>query len=364
MKSTFSPFAWLVILVATACQPAPTQPVFTPSADATATSIPLTSTKPKTVATLLGVIWSFDVSPDLNAIAFATSKGLAVYDINTYAHLQTLEKNENVYSLAWSPDGKQLAASVIRGVDETHGEVILKIWNTFTWKVASQPTFGEDLINERILDIAWSPDGAKLAISTDIHGVMVLDLNSGEIISHQTEFASSVQEISWSPDGSRLVSTGEMAYSLRRWKVSDDETVRLYDQRISNPWHVAWSPDGERIASGHVLGTVCLWTVATNKCDGFIQAHRSAVFSLAWSPDSQKLATGGGVIRIWDTQTGKLITAFGENEEYIYTHLAWASVERPIISLEFALENPGDTRVRFWNIDTGMPLVEFQGGER
>ena len=32
----------------------------------------------------------------------------------------------------------------------------------------------------------------------------------GEIISHQTEFASSVQEISWSPDGSRLVSIGDI----------------------------------------------------------------------------------------------------------------------------------------------------------
>jgi WD40 repeat protein len=171
-----------------------------------------------------------------------------------------------------------------------------------------------------------------------------------------------VQEISWSPDGSRLVSTGDIAYSLRRWKVSDDESVRLYDPRVSNPWHVAWSPDGTRIASGHVLGAVCLWTAATNKCDGLIQAHRSAVFSLAWSSDSQQLATGGGVIRIWDTQTGKLITAFGENEKIIYTQLAWATKEGPIITLQNAQENPGDTRVRFWDLATGVPLLEFRGG--
>ena len=364
MKRIFASCTWFFVLLVTACRPVSLQPVFTPSADATATSIPLPSTEPKTVATLPGVIWSFDVSPNLNEIAFATSKGLVVYDFNSYSHLRTLEENENVYSLAWSQDGTQLAASIIRGIDELHGEVILKIWDTSTWKVVSQPTFGEALINERILDIAWSPDGTKLAISMDIQGVMVLNLNSGKIISHQKEYAGSVLEISWSPDGSRLVSTGDMAYSLRRWRVSDDESVRLYDQRVSNPWRVAWSPDGERIASGHVLGTVCLWTVATNKCDGLIQAHRSAVFSLAWSPDSLKLATGGGVIRIWDTQTGKLITAFGENNEYIYTRLVWVSGEQPIISLESGLDDPGDTRVRFWNIDTGMPLVEFQGGER
>ena len=83
-----------------------------------------------------------------------------------------------------------------------------------------------------------------------------------------------------------------------------------------------------------------------------------------WSPNSQKLATGGGVIRIWDTLTGKLTTAFGENEEYIYTRLVWVSDEGPIITLESALEYPGNTHVCFWNIDTGASLVEFLGGER
>ena len=362
MKYTLPLFVLLITL--TACQTAPAQPVFTPSANATATSIPLPSTGPETVATLPGVIWSFDVSLNLNAIAFTTSKGLSVYDLNTYDHLHTVDKGENVLSLAWSPDGKQLAASLTRGIDELHGQVILKIWDTATWELISQPTFGEDLINERILDIAWSPDGTKLAVSTDIHGVMVLDLDSGEIISHQTEFAGSVQDISWSPDGSRLISTGEMAYSLRRWKVSDDESVRLFDQRVGNPLHVAWSPDGGRIASGHVYGMVCMWTAATNKCDGLIQAHRSAVFSLAWSPDSLQLATGGGVIRVWDTQTGALVRAFGENEKYIYTRLIWASQDQPLVALESALEDPGDTRVRFWDLATGAPLVEFRGGER
>ena len=70
------------------------------------------------------------------------------------------------------------------------------------------------------------------------------------------------------------------------------------------------------------------------------------------------------MIRLWDTQTGKLITAFGENEGYIYPRLVWVSDEQPIISLESGLDDPGDTRVRFWNIDTGVSLVEFQGGER
>jgi WD40 repeat protein len=193
---------------------------------------------------------------------------------------------------------------------------------------------------------------------------MVVDSISGKILSQQTGFASSVMEAAWSPDGSRLVSTSDMAYSLRRWKVSTGEAVRLFDQRVSNPWHVIWMPDGKRIVSGHVYGTVCFWTVATNKCDGMIQAHRTAVFSMAVSADGSRLATGGGIIRIWDTTNGKLLAGFGEDKKIIYNQLAWASPDQIIAALQTGLDDPERTVVRLWNLTTGVPLAEFRGGKR
>jgi hypothetical protein len=35
------------------------------------------------------------------------------------------------------------------------------------------------------------------------------------------------------------VSTGDMAYSLRSWKVNDDIAVRLFDQRASSSMEIA-----------------------------------------------------------------------------------------------------------------------------
>ena len=120
----------------------------------------------------------------------------------------------------------------------------------------------------------------------------------------------------------------------------------------------------ELIVSGHFNGVICFWTAATNKCDGLIQAHRSAVFSMALSPDGLKLAMGGGVIRIWDTQTGKLLTAFGLDEKFTYNHLTWVTVDQTLASLQIGLDDPEITSVRLWNVSTGMPLVQFQGGKR
>ncbi len=124
---------------------------------------------------------------------------------------------------------------------------------------------------------------------------------------------------------------------------------------------LAWSPDGQRIASGHVGGGVCFWTAATNQCEGFIHAHTSATFTLAWSPDGTRLATGGGVMRIWDTHTGELIRAFGQDENYIFNRIEWPAQGGPIFSLQSRLGNPGDTMIRVWDARSGTILAELRG---
>ena len=351
-----------MILMLAACQPQQQQPVFTPGLEVTATPLTFAPEPQKVAATLPGRIAAFDINPDQSVIAFGTSKGVLLYSLTDYSYLQTLSEGMFVSDLEWSPDGKSLAVSLQVSFLE-YGEAHLDIYDTGSWKKSETHFFYNDLRNERFLDLAWSPDGTMLAITTDVQGVIVLNVKSGKEVSHQMNFASSVQNVAWSPDGSRLAATNDLAYGIRRWKVSDDDSVRLYDQRNGGAMAIAWSPDGQRIASGHVQGTVCLWSVATNLCDGFIQAHRSAVFSLAWSPDGEKLATGAGVVRIWDTQTGKLLEAFGEYDDYRYEQIEWLKDGQKIVTLQDGLYDMSITAVRFWDVAAGINEVEFTGGQ-
>jgi WD40 repeat protein len=238
------------------------------------------------------------------------------------------------------------------------------VWDTQAWKIIFEPQYGNEMVNELFRDLTWSPDGRSLAFSTEVGGVQVVDTLNGQVISRQKEFASTVKDLAWSPDGSRLLATGDLAYGMRRWRLSDDQSVRLFDPRLSNSMVVAWSPDGERIASGHVQGAVCFWTTSTNRCDGFIQAHRSATFSLAWSPGGNQIATGGGVIRIWDTHTGRLIKAFGEETEYVYDRIEWPVLGGPLVTLESKLDDRRDTVLRLWDVATGSILAEFRGQQQ
>lgn len=337
-------------------QTAKPQPAFSTSRDGAAAPIQLSADKPPSVS-ITARIHSFDVSPDEKTIALATSQGVALYTLDL-KEIRVLNDAENVFKVIWSPDGAKLAAgSIIMRASES-GISHLVVWDVTTWKVIFERK-GDEEVSIPFGGLAWSPDSNLLATSLTRRGLIALDIKTGKIVSEQQDFLVSPDDVSWSPDGSRLIGTGDLGFGFRRWRLDTGEAIRLYDPRADAPLQLAWAPDGERIASTHMNGTICFWTVATNKCDGFIHAHERLAYSLAWLSDGSQLATGGSVIRVWDTHTGQLLTAFAQKGASTYTRLKWLRPKN-LISLETDYEN-ALTVVRFWNVDTGSLLFEFQG---
>lgn len=370
MRIRIFPAVLVFSLWLAACAPSGSQPKFSQAVLPSATSIPMPKSPPAAIK-LPQRIQSFDVSPDNKLLAIATDKGALLYALQPDKPVRTLNDGEFTSRIAWSPDGSKLAVGgskdygkpFFTGGDSSNSvKAHLTVWDTSTWKVVSEPQFGNEMVNQMFYDIAWSPDGRSIAFSTDISGVQVLDIQTGQTISRQADFAGTVTAIAWSPDGSRLLANHDMAYGMRRWRVSDGQVVRLFDPRSSNYMSLAWSPDGARVASGDGQGGLCFWTAVTNKCDGFVHAHRTATFSLAWSPDGSQLATGGGVVRIWDTHTGALIRSFGEDSSFIYERLQWLAAQDRVVASGPSITGSSGSVLRLWKISSGALIAEFRGG--
>lgn len=306
-----------------------------------------------------GLIEAFDISPDGGKIAIATSKELILYDLETLEEVHNLPLKGQVYRVRFSPDGSKLAASAIILKYLETGPLHVTVWDMNSWNILYEyESESESAVAEGAL--AWSPKNEHIAFSIPERGLSVVDVESGNEVASLEDFLVPPFDLSWSPDGSRLISTGDLGYGLRRWRVDTNQWVRLWDKDLQPAQQVAWSPDGKRIASGHFGGAVCIWNARNNRCEGFIRAHFNSVDALDWSPNSDQIATASGAIRLWDADTGEMSSAFGFYDGVIYKELRWFDPDT-IATLETSYTKNLPSIIRFWDVATGDVKLAFRG---
>jgi WD40 repeat protein len=169
-----------------------------------------------------------------------------------------------------------------------------------------------------IVDVALSPDGRTLAVSSAAHAgnvaerVDLWDLPLERLRGWVPQ--PFVGRLAWSPDGQLLAVLGQ---SGTRGKPGSGQ-VRLLNSARGPAAEVflrpapalnclAFAPDSQMLATGHNEG-ICLWDVA--------QRHRAAEFAhdqpvcrVVFSPDGRQLVAGlrDGTIAVWDPAARHLI---------------------------------------------------------
>jgi WD40 repeat protein len=184
-------------------------------------------------------------------------RGIRVYDVTNGRLVITRSVDGGIGRIAWSPDGKLLAAAAGRGR--------IVIWRTSDWNRVQHPAVvGSPVLISRI---AWSPDGRYLAATPAAGSGPTVVLETETWQPHQNLGPPGGRDwapaLCWSPDSRLLLfpMPSPDAATVGVWDVG--EGVLLRSLRPPDPtsptaqaWTTAWSPDGQTIAVSYTDGRV------------------------------------------------------------------------------------------------------------
>jgi tricorn protease-like protein len=205
---------------------------------------------------------------------------------------------DKVVALAFSPDGKTLASA---------GEDLrVLLWDTDSGKQIGALKWHTD----GVFALAYSPDG-KLLASGDGAWVRLWDVAAGRVRLRDTESGEEVATpkekptlkgpdaivrcLAFSPD-SKLLASGCDGHTTRLWDPSTGEEKAMLkpgDGGSGALTYLAFSPDGKTLASGYWDLHVRLWDVETRRLKAVLKGHNEVVRCVAYSPDGKVLASGG-----------------------------------------------------------------------
>ena len=212
--------------------------------------------------------------------------------------VEAFEGDNVLFSVAFSRDGRWLVGG---GRDRK-----IKVWNGATGQKVG--VVGEHA--DEITKLAFSPDpdGRYLAsIGGDdivqLWDATRLDKAQEPLRRFEGQCDDKADSIAFSPDGSRLAVTSDDDTATIHDIGGPDTAVRLVS-RGHRPLALAFSPDGRWVASGGKDCAVKVWDAQTGKLLQTFKSHSDQVTRLIFfqRPEGLWLASGSrdGTVKLWD----------------------------------------------------------------
>lgn len=203
-------------------------------------------------------------------------------------------------SVAWSADGKMLAAGTFDGsvtVWDAQTAKRLATWDgppRDTSSRGSRYPFG-------VYGLAWSPDARHIVSLRYDTKLIIWDVRAGKYVAVR-KADNKPNGVVWPVSGSYIASTSD-AGTIQLWDPVTYQNVATMGDHAESGWAypVAPSPDAGMLAIGREDGTMQVWDVRA-KADLVTQRKDiDSIWGLAWSPDGMRLASGcdAGTVRLW-----------------------------------------------------------------
>jgi WD40 repeat protein len=356
-------------------------------------------------------------SPDGKSLAWGTRDGMVhFWDIaSKKERLRFRVREMSVESLGFTPDSKTLATCSDRAI---------RLWSTETGAEVRPYS----LSGSRLLSLAFSPDGKRLAARGGDGTVCVWELPGGRELArtervhddggYEQGIFTRTRSVVFPADGKDVIALACLRNDVHLF---DPASGKKRDT-LHVPGHgwfqaLAAHPSAPLFAASNLTG-IYLWSAATGKrlrlieygSDGIHvpgERPRSAqVRALVFTPDGRTLVSGGsdGKLWLWDwargtrlrqfdgpstdahclavSADGKLVVTCGEGRRSLrferiirIWELASGTLVReinpptgPVVCVDvspdgrlLASASEGDKAVRVWDLWTGKPLAVFEG---
>ena len=295
----------------------------------------------------LEVIGAEKISPNGKTVLVDHLDGtLELWDIQTQRTRSTLKgnmKDEMNVQFVLSLDGKMLA-----GVGKDR---MIRVWKSkqpawrrffsrlpwgrfffganpqFTIKLRKKDGFGA---------LAFSPDGKMLAHARTLPmtvntTVYLYSTETGETLRTLKAFTDRITHLAFSPDGKTIAGGSREAIHL--WDTSTGTQLRVCTlERLAKSVTLVFSADSKILVSA-VGGTVIEFPIGTVRAAGG-----------GWITGITN-AHGGGVIQLWDTRTGDLLSTHTGHTDHVKT-LAFSKDEKTLAS------GSADGTILVWDWET------------
>ena len=314
-------------------------------------------------------------SPDGN-LATDGKGSIALWDPVGGKRVKTLgEKVGAVRGLAFSPDGKRLAA-VADGAELSFAGFVK------VWEVES----GKELLSYVAhslwaYSLAWSHDGKRLVTGGGDNVATVWDADTGRKLQNLWGHTKSVHAVSFSPSpGSEKIATASVDGLIKLWGAESGQELATFRKSSTGPiWSLAFRPDGKRLATSGMDFSIEIWDAARPP-DYHVQY--GDIYFLAASPDGRSIAGGGQFAgagaTVWGLRTERTFDRISSKNRFTFTGhtgihaLAFSTDGRAAsasATTDFAappkparpLDIPRIGVIKVWNTTTGKEETTFQG---
>ena len=178
----------------------------------------------------------------------------------------------------------------------------MKIW------AVSTPGTSKTLAGHanQVYGVAWSPDGKQIATGAADKTARQWDVAKTAQVRQINAHANVVYAVAFSPKGDLLVTGGDDKL-VKYWNPADGKELRKSEGHGAPIYCLSFHPDGTKLASGSVDKTIRIWKVADGKELNKLDGHPDDVYSVAFSPDGKRLASVGygGNLFVWDVAGAK-----------------------------------------------------------